>query len=209
MTRWHVTWRDSFKSITSFWAYVTRHLTPHCISSMLHSINYMSLSSDSATVSVLWDMTHSYVTWLIHIWHDAFICDMTHWIRDVTHNMSFSRGYAVSMQLFLSQYLTWLNHMGHMTHIFVTWRIYMWHGLYVRDMTHVYVTWLIYTCRDSHIRDMTHSYETKLMHTWHDSLYVTWLTYTWHDLHVRDMTHIYVNDSHIRDMTYVYVTWLI
>jgi len=73
--------------------------------------------------SIIWDMTHSYETWLIHMRHDSFIWDMTH------------------------SYETWLIHIRHdsfiwdMTHSYETWLIHMRHDSFISDMTHSYETW--------------------------------------------------------------------
>ena len=61
---------------------------------------------------------HSCVTWLIHTWHDSFICYMTRlyvaWLIDTWHD----------------------SFICDMTHSYVTWLIHMWHDSSTCDMTH-------------------------------------------------------------------------
>jgi len=138
------------------------------------------------------------VIWLIHMWHDSYMWNMTH-LHEIclipTRHASFLC-------------VTWQSRARDKTWSYVTWLMHMWHDSYICDMTDSYETWLIPVRHDffmcttwqSRAHDMPHSYVTWLIHVWHDAFIcdmthtcLTWLIHMWHDSVLCDMTYSCVN----------------
>ena len=178
--------------------------------------------------------THSYVTWLVHMWRDSFTFDgdlpmivprkwhahMHTWhdacIRDVTHS------HLIETCLYAPNANDVHTCIRDLTCLYVTWLIRMW------------VTWLIYSpiiqlqtslllfADDVHtcIRHVTHMQDlnTPRSQTMCTHAYVTWLIHVSCDSSIYNRTHsyaIFLIDSPIPfeskwpTCTHAYVTWLI
>ena len=134
--------------------------------SIIYDMTHSSIHTFIRDLS-LRDMSHSYVTWLIHIWHDCFAHSYLTWLNQIWPD--------VFIENTTQAHVTWLIHSSihsFVTCLYVTPCIHIWHDCLVQS----YLMWLNQMWHDVFIIDMTQSYVTWRIHIWHDCWAHSYLT---------------------------------
>jgi len=98
-------------------------------------------------------MSHSYVIWLISMWHDSLICVQRNLWHDLHTLVMCHRDMSRMNESYWSRVNeSYVQHKRNVTN--VTWLIDMWHVSCIRDMTYLCVTWLVDMCGMTPLVDM-------------------------------------------------------